>query len=95
VTDDGQPVEADRRDDIAQSLRLFIVEELLEEPYFGSDPLADQAIDSLAVEQIVEFVDEEYGVVISDSEMVARNFETLGALATLIVTRQRERAAER
>lgn len=72
------------RPEIEHELRRFILEELIEQPYDGRDPLADAAVDSLGHEQLVEFVDEAFGVQISDSEMIQENFETLPALVALI-----------
>jgi acyl carrier protein len=73
---------------IEERLRRFIVEELLEKPYNGSDPLADDAVDSLGHEQLIEYVDEIYDVQIQEEDMVKENFESLAALAALIDARR-------
>lgn len=65
-------------------LRSFIVDHLLEEPFEGDDPLAEGAVDSLGLEQLAEYVDEVYGVVIEDEEITDENFESLAALAALV-----------
>jgi acyl carrier protein len=75
---------ADGRGEIEQRLRDFIVEELIEEPYDGADPLADGIVDSLAIEQLVEYIHESYGVELEDEEMVEENFESLVSLAALV-----------
>ena len=50
-------------------------------------PLAEGAVDSLGLEQLAEYVDEVYGVVIEDEEIVDENFESLTALAALVVSK--------
>lgn len=77
-------VVAGRRGEIERRLREFIVEELIEEPYGGTDPLADHVVDSLAIEQLVEYIHESYGVALKDEEIVGENFESLPSLATFV-----------
>lgn len=72
---------------IERRLARFIREELLEEPYRGSDPLADEVVDSLGQEQLAEYVHEAFGVELTDEEMVKENFESLPALAALVDSR--------
>lgn len=69
---------------IEGTLRDFIVEELLDERYDGRDPLATGAVDSLGVEQLIEYMDEEWGVALADEELVLENFESLAVLAALV-----------
>lgn len=69
-------------------LRDFIVTELVDVPYDGADPLADQIVDSLAIEQLVEYVLESYGVELEDEEMVRENFENLESLASLVARKR-------
>ena len=80
------------RSQIEAELRCFIVDELLEERYDGRDPLAAGAVDSLDLEQLAEYVATEFGVVLADSDMTEQNFESLGALATLVEAKSREAA---
>jgi acyl carrier protein len=72
------------RPEIELTLKRFIVEELLEEPYDGEDPLAEGEVDSLGVEQLVEYVFEVWKVELEDEEIVEENFETVPALAALV-----------
>jgi len=67
----------------AELLR-FIVDELLDERYDGSDPLGADVVDSLGIEQLVDYIGERYGVRIADEEMVLENFESVPALAALV-----------
>jgi acyl carrier protein len=74
--------------EIELRLRDFIVAELVDAPYDGADPLADQIVDSLAIEQLVEYVLESYGVELEDEEMVKENFENLESLASLVARKR-------
>lgn len=66
-------------------LRGFIVDELLEEGRDGGeDPLTGDAVDSLGLEQLVEYIEEEFGVSIGSEEMVRSNFDSIPALAALV-----------
>lgn len=62
----------------------FIVDELLDEQHDGSDPLAADVVDSLGIEQLVDYIGETYGVMIADQEMILENFESVPALAALV-----------
>lgn len=75
---------APSRAEIEAALRRFIVEELLEGPYAGEDPLAEGEVDSLGVEQLVEYAFEAWRVELDDEEIVEENFESVAALATLV-----------
>jgi acyl carrier protein len=72
------------RAEIEQALRRFIAEELLEEPFGGEDALAEGQVDSLGVEQLVEYVFEVWSVELEDEEIVEENFESVSALASLV-----------
>lgn len=74
--------------DIEAELLRFIAEELLEDLYDGRDPLATGALDSLAHEQLVEYIVEEFGVPLSGEEMVGENFESIPILAAFIESKR-------
>lgn len=71
-------------EEIERRLREFIDAELLGEPFRGEDPLAEGAVDSLGVEQLVEYVLEVWGVELEDDEIVFANFGSLPALTALV-----------
>lgn len=75
---------AERRQAIEQKLQGFIVDELLDGMYDCRDPLASGAVDSLGLEQLAEYIAEEYGVELRDEEMVAENLESIPVLAALV-----------
>lgn len=80
-----------RQREIEEQLRRFVIDELLEDfydrPYDGDDPLADGEVDSLGAEQVIEYVSEAFGVQLEEDDIVAENFESLPALATLVAAR--------
>jgi acyl carrier protein len=69
-------------------LRDFIVTELLDEPFQGQDPLAAGVVDSLGIEQLVEYIQESFGIELSDEEITYDNFESLDALVALLDSRR-------
>ena len=82
-----------RQAEVEERLRRFLVDELLDEfydrPYEGEDPLADGEVDSLGAEQLIEYVEETFGVALEEEEIVKENFESVPALAALIAARSR------
>jgi acyl carrier protein len=65
-------------------LRAFIVDELLDQPFDGDDPLAEGAVDSLGIEQLIDYIDQTFGVELDDDEAIYENFESLPALASAV-----------
>jgi acyl carrier protein len=75
----------DSRDlDTAERIRSFIDEELMDDAADGGDPLARGALDSLAIEQLVSYIEEAFGVRFRDEEVVARNFASVPRLAQVV-----------
>jgi len=70
--------------DTELELRRFIVDELLEDRYNGRDPLEIGAVDSLGIEQLVEYIEQELDVRLADEEMSRENFESIPVLAALV-----------
>lgn len=83
-----------QRAEIELGLRRFVVEELLEGPPGGEDPLRDGEVDSLGVEQLIEYVFEVWSIELRDEEIVEENFESVAALAALVEARCKERAGD-
>jgi acyl carrier protein len=80
---------AERRGEIELELERFIVTELLQEEYDGRDPLATGAVDSLGVEQLIEYVHEAFGVEFAEEEITYDNFASLPVLAALVESKCR------
>ena len=73
---------------IEKQLREFIEQEILEEESPVDDPLASGLLDSLAVEQLIAYIEEEYGVTFEDDELVADNFASLPVVAGLVESKR-------
>jgi acyl carrier protein len=63
--------------------------ELVEEPFEGRDPLAAEALDSLAIEQLIDYIEERFGVTFDDTEVVRENFSSIPTLAALVDEKRR------
>jgi acyl carrier protein len=46
--------------------------------------LASRIIDSLGVLEIVQFIETEFGIMLSDDVVLSENFETIASIATLV-----------
>lgn len=74
---------------VAEVLRAFVVEVFL----YGDDtrPLAEtdslietEVIDSTGVLELVAFVEERFGIVVADDEIVPENFDSLARVRTYV-----------
>jgi acyl carrier protein len=74
--------------EVASKLRDFIVRTFPvgKERVLNDDTslLESGVVDSLGVLDIVQFMEAEFGLVISDDEMMAENFESISTLTTLV-----------
>lgn len=74
---------------VREQLRHFILTELKTKLTEGvltdTYPLLEaEAIDSLAVFTIVQFLEEKFGIEVGDDDLVIENFATIEAMATLV-----------
>ncbi len=74
-------------------IRLFIIQELMhgdEGPGLSpNDSLLERGIlDSLGLLHMLAFLEQEYGVVIEDQDVVPENFEAINAIAGLVARRR-------
>ncbi len=80
-----------KQHEIEEQLRRFLIDELIEDfydrPYDGNDPLADGEVDSLGIEQLIEYLNDSFGVTFGEEDIVAENFENLPALAALVASK--------
>lgn len=74
-------------------LRRHIRREILERRTIGANPLADGAIDSLGLEQLVLYIEQRFDVVLREEDLVAETFADLDTLARLIESKRRRRPA--
>jgi acyl carrier protein len=78
-----------------ERIRTFIQEELLEDRFSGHDPLEDELLDSLGIEQLVDFLEYEYGIEFADEEVSAENFATVPTLAAVVEDKRAARERSR
>ena len=70
-----------------EPLREFIRRQFLfdESASLGDDdPLFPDVIDSLGVMEVVDFVEQRYGVSVEEEDLLADNFQSLTAIAALV-----------
>jgi acyl carrier protein len=76
--------------DVEQRVRQFIIDNLR---WFGSPttltseyPLIDNdVLDSMAMFEMITFIEDGFGIQIGDDELVPENFETITAIARLVL----------
>ena len=79
-------------EDISQTIRIFVVDNLLFEQgdgHFSNDDsfLENGLIDSVGILTLVEFVRETYAVPIADEELVPENWDSVHRIATFVQTK--------
>lgn len=70
-----------------EPLRKFIRKQFLfdeEARLDDGDPLFPDVIDSLGVMEVVDFVEDGYGITLDEEELLADNFRSLEAISSLI-----------
>jgi acyl carrier protein len=74
--------------DLVASVREFILKQFplaRKHRVNNSDPLLGSGIlDSLGVLEIVTFIEQEYGIAVSDEDLIPENFETIDYIAAFI-----------
>jgi acyl carrier protein len=80
---------------LQRELDEFIVSELVSGQGAGSitadeDLIKRGVVDSLGVQQLVEFCESRYGIRVSDADLVPANFQTLRQLANYVERKQAE-----
>ncbi|HYU56419.1 MAG TPA: acyl carrier protein [Actinomycetota bacterium] len=76
-------------------IEKFVGRELLEGASVDGDPLAMGLLDSLAVEQLVVFLEKEFNVTFTDDELVEENFESINAVVNLVEAKRRGQTVSR
>jgi acyl carrier protein len=70
--------------DTEEQITRFIESELLEGAAPSVDPLASGMLDSLAIEFLIGWVEEEFEISLSYRDVVAENFTNIRALSALV-----------
>jgi acyl carrier protein len=76
---------------VAEDIRNFIFDELMEGQPKEGDPVSDGKLDSLAMEQVIGFIEDTYNVAFTDDELVEENFTSIEAVAALVETKRNGR----
>jgi acyl carrier protein len=69
---------------VDQQIRQYIGDELLDGAEVQGDPLSEGMLDSLAIEQLIGYVEDEFGVIFEDEELVAENFASITSVVDLV-----------
>lgn len=76
-------------ENVLESLRIFIKDEIIEDGDVDLQndlPLLEYGIiDSLAIVSVLAFIDQTFDVQIPEDEIIPKNFETLNAIANLVI----------
>ena len=82
-------------DDIKNELIDFLTAEVLEETTELSpdEPLLQGLLDSFGLLALLNFIEEQYGVVVDHDQVVTSNFSSVSALSTFIESKRMEAAA--
>ena len=76
-------------DDIAATVRKFVVEELMFEKdesvlKFDDDLLDGEVVDSMGILQLVVFLEKEYHISIPNQELLPSDFQNIHSIARLV-----------
>ena len=79
--------------DIEQSLKKYIAHELMfeeDETRLSSDVhlLEQGIIDSMHLLQLIQFIEEQFSVTVSDEDLVPDNFRTVNRLKEFVIRKQ-------
>jgi acyl carrier protein len=73
---------------VADEIRSFIFDELMDGQAPEGDPIAEGKLDSLAMEQVIGFIEDRYDVTFTDEELVLQNFVDLQTVSALVERKQ-------
>jgi acyl carrier protein len=69
---------------VADDIRAFIFDDLMDGQPAEGDPIAEGKLDSLAMEQVIGFMEDRFEVTFTDEELVQENFADLATVAALV-----------
>jgi acyl carrier protein len=75
---------------LERAIHDYISKELLTAPPAGDDPLAAGQLDSLAIEQLLTFIEDEYDVEFEEQDLRLENFKSVPILAALVDAKREE-----
>ncbi|MCW2673556.1 MAG: hypothetical protein JWP14_2145 [Frankiales bacterium] len=65
-------------------VRDFVVTHLLGGEYHGPDPLQEGELDSLLLEELIDNVEETFGILLDEEEIARENFATTSIFARVV-----------
>jgi len=75
-------------DHVSRVVSAFITSQLMHDSSLQLEPdrrlLEEGIVDSLGLQQLVSFLETEFGVVVDDEHLLPENFETLDAITALV-----------
>ncbi len=74
---------------VAESVERFVVEEIavgrgIESVAHDEDLLASDILDSLGIMELVAFLEEKYGIRVSDDDLTPENFQTVDSIVGFV-----------
>jgi acyl carrier protein len=76
---------------LERQIRRYIETKILDGRDVEGDPLTMGALDSMAIEQLIAFLQDRYRVEFADEELDAERFASVAAVASLVREKQRGR----
>ena len=81
--------------DVPQALEEFIVRNIMVSDgdvslSWDDSLIASGIVDSLGILRLVAFIEENFSVVVDDTEVVPENFETINAMSSLVQRKRSE-----
>lgn len=75
--------------DIAAEIEGFIVEKITHGETVGRDQdlLAGDALDSLAIAELVSFLEARFGIRVSDDDLMPENFKTIDEIVAFVAAK--------
>ena len=71
---------------VAERIRQFLVQQFPATKHVGNEEslLKNGVIDSLGILEVVTFLEKEFGIIVSDEELLPENFESIHNLSDFI-----------
>ena len=73
--------------DIEATIQAFVRELLLDQGWVGGDPLAEEEFDSLALEQLLDHLEETYRILFTPEDIARQNLASVGIAAGMVRAR--------
>jgi acyl carrier protein len=81
------PAERPTRAEIEREIQSFVREALLEDAFEGVDPLAELDLDSLALEQLLDHLEETFRILFDPEDISRANLSSVARTADMVESR--------